>query len=100
MNTGFPKLPVPPPPPHPEGLIPRRQQYLTLKAHSHHHDAELNNVWGVAWFSTAMSPNSPYRNHNWLSLLQITEQGLIQTTSRSVAAVCASEATKMFNVIF
>lgn len=51
-------------------------------------------------FSTAMSPNSPCRNHNWLPLLQITEQSLIQTMSRTVAAVCASEANKMFNVIF
>lgn len=51
-------------------------------------------------FSSAMSPSSPCRNHHWLPLLQITEQGLVQTTNRSVVAVGASEATKIFNVIF
>lgn len=51
-------------------------------------------------FSNAMSPSSLCRNHKWLSLLPVTEQGLVQTTNRSIAAVWASEVTKMFNVIF
>lgn len=37
-------------------------------------------------FSTAMSPNSPCRNHNWLPPLGTIEQGWVQTRNKSVVA--------------